>query len=242
MPNSAEAAVVFLVLILPGFLAGAGYRVGRAVPEHAQGLVAVARVIAISTLIGLVSWRLGGRDVYEHARGGTALTKHESDTYLFAVTLLLAPPLLGYLVGQIVDAAGKRLAESLDAFPPAPGPGAGHEPPLRAIRRSVIGLLSSRLLHEGPTTWDRTWRRLRRAEPFVYVLITTKGGRQIVGLLGDASRVALSPQPHDLFIQQVLRQADDGIYYPTAHGRGAFVAGAEIESIEWVSHEGLAHV
>jgi hypothetical protein len=61
MPSTALAAIVFLVIALPGFLADGGYRLGRAVPEHPQGLVAVARVIALSTLIGLIAWKLGGR-------------------------------------------------------------------------------------------------------------------------------------------------------------------------------------
>lgn len=58
-------------------------------------------------------------------------------------------------------------------------------------------------------------------------------------MVADGSRVALSPQPRDLFLEQVLRQADDGNYYPTAYGLGVFVAGSEIESVEWVSHEGI---
>jgi hypothetical protein len=76
-------------------------------------------------------------------------------------------------------------------------------------------------------------------EPYAYVLVTTRGGREIVGLVADSSRVALSPQPRDLYIQEVLRKADDGWYYPTQFGLGAFVAGQEIESLEWVSHKGL---
>jgi hypothetical protein len=33
-----------------------------------------------------------------------------------------------------------------------------------------------RLLHEGPTTWDRTWKQIRRTQPYVFTRITTKGG------------------------------------------------------------------
>ena len=63
----------------------------------------------------------------------------------------------------------------------------------------------------------------------------TTGGREIIGLIADRSSVALSPQPRDLYLEEVLRQAEDGYYYPTAYGLGAFVAGSEIESVEWVS-------
>jgi hypothetical protein len=71
------------------------------------------------------------------------------------------------------------------------------------------------------------------------VQVTTKSGQVIVGTMADQSRIALSPQPRDLFIEQVLRRGEDGVFYPTAHGLGAFVAGPEIESVEWVSHRGL---
>jgi len=96
VPSTAQAAIVFFVIILPGFLAQGGYRLGRAVPEHPQGLVAVARVIAISVVIALVGWKLGGRTIYSYARDGTALTVHETYTWWFAVALVVAPALLGY--------------------------------------------------------------------------------------------------------------------------------------------------
>ena len=67
----------------------------------------------------------------------------------------------------------------------------------------------------------------------------TTGGREIVGLIADDSRVALSPQPRDLYVEEMLRKAEDGHYYPTAYGLGAFVAGTEIESVEWVSRKAI---
>jgi hypothetical protein len=62
---------------------------------------------------------------------------------------------------------------------------------------------------------------------------------EIVGTMTDRSRIALSPHPRDLYIEETLRQAEDGTYYPTAYGLGAFVSGSEIESVEWVSSAGL---
>ncbi len=242
MPTTAQAAIVFLVIALPGFLAQGGYRLGRAVPEHPQGLVAVARVIALSTLIDLIAWKLGGRALYQHARAGDALTTKEADTYWFAVGLFVIPAVMGYLLGQAVDFFASGVGAAIDRLPESPDPGAPKEALGPRARRRVLGALNQRLLHEGPTTWDRTWRRLRRNEPFAYARVTTSGGRQIIGLVADASRIALSPQPHDLYLEQVLQHADDGHYYPTAYGLGAFIAGSEIESVEWVSHDGILNV
>lgn len=218
MPTTAQAAIVFLVIVLPGFLALSGYRSGRAVPEHPQGLVAVARMIAISTVIVLVAWKLGGRTVYDYAREGSALTLHETYTWRFAALLLVIPGLLGYVAGQTVDACARTLGSAVDRLQPLPD--ATTEPFVRRTRRRLLKTLNGRLLHEGPTTWDRTWRRLRRTEPYAYARIMTTGGREIVGRVADGSRVALSPQPRDLYLEEVLRQAEDGRYYPTAYGSG----------------------
>jgi len=236
VPSTAQAAIVFFVIILPGFLAQGGYRLGRAVPEHPQGLVAVARVIAITVVIALVGWKLGGRTIYSYARDGTALTVHETYTWWFAVALVVAPALLGYVAGQALDVCARRLGASVDRLAPPPDV---REPAGQRARRRGLKALSSRLLHEGPTTWDRTWRRLRRTEPYAYARVTTTGGREIIGVIADGSRVALSPQPRDVYLQEVLRLANDEKYYPTAYGLGVFIAGNEIESVEWVSHEAI---
>jgi len=238
VPGTAQAALVFLVIVVPGFLAMAGYRLGRAVPDHPDGLVATARVIAVSAFIALIAWKLGGQDLYRHIRAGTALTREEPQTYRFALALLLVPGVLGFALAQLVDAMTHRVWVARNKLPPAPRGGDPKEPLGRRLRRKCLVALSARLLHDGPTTWDRTWKQIRRTQPYVFVRVTTRGGREIVGTVADASRIAVSPQPRDLYIQQTLRQGEDGTYYPTAYGLGAFVAGAEIETVEWVSQQG----
>lgn len=239
MPGTAQAALVFLVVVVPGFLAMAGYRLGRAVPDHPDGLVATARVIAVSAFIALIAWKLGGQDLYGHVRAGTALTRAEPQTYRFAVALMLAPSIVGFVLAQLVDGLSHQVSVARTALPPTPAAGDPREPVRRRLRRRTLTTLSARLLHDGPTTWDRTWKQIRRTEPYVFVRVTTKGGREVVGTIADASRIAVSPQPRDLYIQQTLRQADDGRFYPTTFGLGAFVAGSEIETVEWVSQKGV---
>jgi Family of unknown function (DUF6338) len=239
MPGTAQAALVFLVVVVPGFLAMGGYRLGRAVPEHPDGLVAAARVITISAFIAIIAWKLGGTKVYEHVRAGTALTTEEAHTYRFAVALLLVPGVAGFALACMIDAITHRVLTARAKLPTArPARETEPEPLPRRFRRKSLMVLSARLLHDGPTTWDRTWKEIRRTEPYVFVRVTTKGGRAIVGAVADDSRVAVSPQPRDLYIQQTFRQGADGTFYPTAHGLGAFVAGSEIETVEWVSHRG----
>lgn len=240
MPSSAEAAIVFLVVVVPGFLYLGGYRQGRAVSEHREGITTVAKVIAISAVIAVFAWKLGGRDLYDDAQGGTALTTDEGDTWRFLLAVLVLPALVGFIAGELVDAAARRVGDAQDRRREAAATNAQPDAH-RAMRiqHKILDLLSARLLHEGPTTWDRAWRHLRRTEPYVFVRVITKSGQEIVGAMTDRSRVALAPQPRDIYINEVLRQGQDGKYYPTAYGLGAFVAGTEIESVEWASQEGL---
>lgn len=143
------------------------------------------------------------------------------------------------MFAQAVDLLASRVwreRERLSSPRNADDPKEPHQ--VRWRRRALVSL-SGRLLHDGPTTWDRTWKQIRRSQPYVYARIITKSGREIVGLAAETSRVAVSPQPHDLYIEQVLRERDDGKFYPTAYGLGAFIAGDEIESVEWVSYKGV---
>ena len=248
MPDTAQAIIVFLVVVVPGFLAMTGYRAGRAVPEHPEGLVTTARVITVSVFIAVLAWKLGGREVYEHTRASDALTKHEASTYRLILGVLLIPPLAAFLLAQVVDAAASRVWKSRERLPEAPNeskpgdPARGEskqkEPTPKRVYRWLLMSLSTRLLHEGPTTWDRTWKQIRRTQPYVFTRITTKGGREIIGTVTDRARVAASPQPRDVYLEQVWRAGEDGRFYPTAYGLGAFVAGNEIETVEWVSEKG----
>ena len=240
MPETAQTIILFVVVIVPGFLAMTGFRAGRAVPEHPEGLITTARVITISVFIAVIAWSLGGRELYENARAGTALTSEEAHTYRFAIALLLVPPFIGFCLAQSVDALATRVWRAREKLPHPPDEkNVSNEPRAVRVRRWILMSLSGRLLHDGPTTWDRTWKQIRRGQPFVFVRITTKGGREIVGLAAEGSRVAASPQPRDVYIEQVWRAGPDGRFYPTTLGLGAFVAGTEIEAVEWVSHEGV---
>jgi len=239
VPGSAEAALVFLILVVPGFLYLGGYRLGRAVAEHREGLATVAKAIGISAVIAVVAWKLGGRGLYDDVRAGTALTSSEGATWRLAVAALAVPGAVGFVAGELVDAAARRIGTAHDRRRDAAADDTEPRPRIARVADLALAVLPARLLHEGPTTWDRSWRHLRRTQPHVYVRVTTKSGREIVGTMSDRSRIALSPQPRDLYIEQVLRKADDGHYHPTAYGLGAFVAGSELESVEWSSHEGL---
>jgi hypothetical protein len=240
MPGGLEAALVFLVLVVPGYLALAGYRLGRASAPHPEGLAAAARAITASAVIVLVAWKLGGRDVYEHTRAGTALTSEEGSTYRLALAFLLVPPFAGFLLGELTDLVAAKVATALGRLETREE---GATSRAGRVRRWLLDKIRARIPLDGPTTWDRIWNTLKRDEPFVYVHVLTKNGQSVLGTIGRASRAALSPQPRDLYIEQVLRpvRSPEGAveFAPTRAGLGMFVAGEAIELVEWISHEGL---
>jgi hypothetical protein len=227
MPGTAQAALVFLVIVVPGFLAMAGYRLGRAVPDHSDGLIGTARVIAVSAFIAVIAWKLGGRDLFRDIRSGKALTAHEAGTYQLAVELLLIPGVVGFLIGQLVQAVTRRLSDALIRARQDPGD--------RSVWLKRLLKLAARLLPDDPTAWESAWNQVRRNDRYVFVRVTTKGGRELVGVISDDSKIALSPRPRDIYIEQILRKGTDGVFYATERGLGVFVTGSEIESVEWIS-------
>jgi hypothetical protein len=215
-------------------LALRGYHRGRPSRELEQGFAGIGRALTLSAFVVVVAWKLGGEGLYEHAQAGTALTTHADDTWRFALGLLLIPPLVGYLAGEAVDFAARRGAVLRERAQSWDSRGA-------RVLAPLIVRTTQRMLAEGPTTWDRTWSDIRRREPLVYARITTKGGREIVGTVARESRIAVSPQPRDLFIEEVLRHpaAGDESLFPTRFGRGMFIQGSEIESVEFLSKDAI---
>lgn len=243
MPGSLEAALVFVVLVVPGYLAVSGYRLGRASTPHPEGLAGAARAVTASAIVVLVAWRVGGRSVYEHALAGTALRSDEDLTYRLALGVLLLPPVAGFLLGELTDLFAGRVTASLGRLEER------DEQTLRRRDRAlrwVLRKVRARVPLDGPSTWDRIWKTLKRDEAFVYVRVITKSGQSVMGTMGRASWAALSPQPRDLYIERVLRpvRSPEGAveFAPTRAGRGMFIAGDQIELVEWISNEGLEEV
>jgi len=234
VPGSAEAAIVFLALFVPGYLYLAGYRLGRAVTEQRDGINTVAKVIAASTLLAVASWRLGGHHLHDHIRAGTALTTHEATTWRFTLAALIAPGLLGFLAGELVDAAARRAAALDDALRRAAEASRDNRWPAR-LRRRMIEVVVRRLLRQGPTVWDRTWPEVRRADEVLAVRVTMKSGQELVGLISQRANAGMSPSPRDVYVERVLRAGPDGSWEPTLGSRGAFISGTEIESVEWLT-------
>jgi hypothetical protein len=242
VPGGLEAALVAVVLVVPGYLAIAGYGLGRASAPQPGGLAAAARAITASAVFVLVAWRVGGRSVYENARASTALAGEEGLTFRLAVAGLVIPPIVGFALGQTTDWVAGKVAHALRELDE-------QEETLSAAekgRRWLLETVRARMPFDGPTTWDRVWKTLQRDEPYLYVRVVTRDGQTVVGTIGRKSRAAVSPQPRDLYIEEVLRPVRNPRgeieFAPTKAGKGMFVAGEQIAVVEWIGHGGLKEI
>jgi hypothetical protein len=237
MPTSVQAALVFSAIIVPGFLFVRGFGRGRPRITQEQPLYVLAQAVVASLFLLAIAWWLGGRTVVGWLRDSTAISKHRDGTYGFFLGLLLVPFPLGLLAGGIADWLLARVLDARDRLASA----RALEPDARRRRRSLaIWLLrgiESRELLEGSATWDRMWRQLQRRNKYLYVRIRTKTGYEITGEVGDDSRVALSPQVQDLYVERVYRPIDaarpNGEMAPVEAGRGIYIRGSEIETVEF---------
>lgn len=113
----------------------------------------------------------------------------------------------------------------------------------------LLGALEARELLDAGNAWSKTWLGLRRhlgqsTQRFIFVRVRMKGGKEIVGGFGDKSWAAFDPHPTDLYIEQVFLPVDpddpNGPHLPVQGGLGVFVAGSEIESVEFFDSQETA--
>lgn len=237
MPTSVQAAVVFSVIIVPGFLFVRGFGRGRPRVGPQQPLYVLTQAVVASLVLLAIAWWPGGRTVVRWVSDGTAITRHRDGTYAFFVALIVVPFPLGLLAGGAAEWLLTRVLNARDRLAAAQAA----DPKTHRLRRSgaawLLQAIESRELLEGAATWDRTWRQLQRRAKYLYVRVRTTSGYEATGEVGDDSRVALSPQDHDLYIEQVYRPVDaadpGGRMVPVEGGLGIFISGPAIETLEF---------
>jgi hypothetical protein len=232
-----QAAVVFSAIIVPGFLFVGGFGRGRPRTGAQQPLYVLAQAVVASLLLLAIAWWLGGRTVVRWVNDGTAVSKHRDATYAFFLGLLLLPFPLGLLAGGVAEWLLTRVLNAHDRIARARAADPNAHRRVRACASWLLRAIETRELLEGAATWDRTWRQLQRRTKYLYVRVRTTSGYEVTGEVGDHSRVALSPQDHDLYIEQVYRPVDpqdpEGRMVPVEGGRGIFISGPAIEILEF---------
>ncbi len=188
MPATFQAALVFALLVAPGYLLVQGYRHGRSysAPDRdlyvlAQAIVAslgwVASIWFVLSLVGdpISTWGI-------LPENNERLAEHQPAIALLVLGVELVPFAVGLLIGFIVNA-------------------------LQGAERAHV-LLGWTGLFEPPTAWEHAWgeaaSRLATGagQQTIDVSVRLKGGGMVRGSYGAGSRADLSPRPgHQLFLE-----------------------------------------
>jgi hypothetical protein len=188
VPSTLQAAVIFALLISPGYVLLQGYRRARSysVPDRdlyvlAQAVVAslawLASIWFVLSVIGdpLAHWGLLPRDSH-------LLASHQAGVALLVLSVELVPFLVGLLAGSALNR-------------------------LQGVERAR-GLLGWTGIFEPPTAWEQAWNEAAaRVDPggglqAIDVSVRLKGGGLVRGRYGSSSRADLSPRPsHQIFLE-----------------------------------------
>jgi hypothetical protein len=226
VPASLQAAVVFALLIAPGFLLVQSYRRGRTYSLPARDLYVLAQAVVASlawiTFVWLLLRILGD----PLRRWGVLpwkselLVKHGTPAALLLLMVEFAPVVVGavggYLMNRVQATAGAQ----------------------RIVSWTGVG--------ESPTAWEHAWNEARSravARPtgrqYVDVSISLKAGDRVQGRYGALSRADLAPRPS----RHVFVETGYGIAESESGARlsgdgtigGVYVDGSEIAAVYFES-------
>jgi Family of unknown function (DUF6338) len=236
MPNGLEAAIVFALLIAPGFLMvrGYGHRRYRTVPE--RDIYAVAEAVVASAIWVALVWLLlllfgdPVRDWGLIPLDTETLEEHRLQALVLTLAVIVLPYGVGAAFAAIVDSLER---ESTLFF------GLGRR----------LGFL------RNPTAWDRAWLAFDREGPGE-VRVRLKDGSLVRGSWGRGAQADLSPSPthHLLLAQGYLEEAGpsrSSVEPETAtsadvviraDGReGVFIQGEEISAVFFTRRREVDH-
>lgn len=88
------------------------------------------------------------------------------------------------------------------------------------------------LPHVMDSAWD--WRFSRF--PPSLMTITLKDGSRVSGWCGESSFIGSDPKDRDLYIEQVYDVDEQGNWAIKTLGKGIYIAGGEVRTIEFIPH------
>lgn len=221
MPATFQAALIFALLIAPGYVLIQGYRHGRSysVPDRdlyvlAQAIVAsLGWVAVVWFVLSIVGDPISGWGILPE--NDKRLTEHQATIALLVFGVELVPFAVGLLVGFVVNA-------------------------LQGAARAHV-LLGWTGLFEPPTAWEHAWNEAASrlgtdaGRQVIDVSVRLKSGGIVRGSYGGGSRADLSPRPsHQLFLETAYG-LDDTELPPKLMGDGTiggvFIDASEIATI-----------
>jgi len=221
MPSTLEAALIFALLISPGYVLLQGYRRARSysVPDRdlyvlAQAIVAsLAWIASVWIVLSAAGDPVSGWGIVPE--NDNRLTAHQTTIALLVLGVELVPFAVGSLAGFVVNA-------------------------LQRAERAHM-LLGWTGLFEPPTAWEHAWNEAAArlssdaAQQTVDVSVRLRSGGIVRGSYSGGSRVDFSPRPHHQIFLETAYGLDDSELPPKLTGDGTiggvFIDASEIATI-----------
>jgi hypothetical protein len=198
MPGSLEAALVFALLIVPGYQIVRGYAVARGADAPPKDLYVLAQTI-VASLVWLVLTWVVVEDLLRWI-SDDAVGEHTLAAYAIAPLVVGVP----YAVGRIGGLVARRAAP----------------------RRDLLGALL-RAIGLGPreTAWELAWAPFAE-RPGGVVTLALDDGNTIAGQFGVRSFVAAPPATPAVYLERAYELRGDGSV--VTYAGGVYVDGSRI--------------
>jgi hypothetical protein len=209
--------VALVIFVLPGFITARVASRRRPAPTTLGDLELVLRALGYSLVIhaafALTTWTPW---LVRKLDNGHDWTNHVDALALFAAAVILAAWLLGLGLGSALDEL-QRLADQ--------GSRRG------TVALAVFHALGGQDVRDG---FDYVFARRKQEDKDFIAAVHTVGaeGEQTRwGRYGGASYFGLSPQPHDLYLEEMWNESGEGALKPMSPKQGGWFAAESIRDI-----------
>jgi hypothetical protein len=206
------AAIALVVLVLPGFVTSRLAAGRRATPARIADLELILRAIGYSLVLhtgfALTGWTA---QLFAEINYPGGWQHHVSALALFGFAVFSAAAAFGLLLRTAFDKL-QTLAESSD------------------LAQLAFHLLGGDDVRDG---FDYIFtRRKQTGEDFI-VRVQTEYGDGYVGRFGPRSYTAVSPRPHDLYLEEMWEDGPDGPKLGKGPSEGAWFSADSIKEIRF---------
>lgn len=202
MPATVDAALIFGVLIVPGYLLDQGIEHGRKAATGRPDLHVLAKAVVVSLIWLFFTYWWGVDDLINWVDDDT-LGDHSVPAGLWrASVLVILPYFVGRFLGRSVDRDTPLLA--------------------RPLRWLGVG-------SPFQTPWDLAWEQVKSAPAAVLVTVSLEDGRKIAGQFAGASQASVSPEPPQIYLEEAYETTNGGEL--VVYDRGVHIDGAKIAAV-----------
>jgi hypothetical protein len=211
--------VALVIFVLPGFITARVASRRRPAPATLGDLELVLRALGYSLVLhaafALTTWT---PSLVRKLDSGHNWTAHVDALVLFAAAIILAAWILGLVLGWALDELQSRADK---------GSAKG------TVALAVFHALGGQDVRDG---FDYVFAR-RKQEGSDYIAevhtIGAEGQQRQWGRYGDASYFGLSPQPHDLYLEEMWNESAEGVLKAMSPKQEGWFAAESIREIHF---------